>query len=243
MRCNIYNSRNFICSLEGQYNSCGCYNLQQQKFYMLLRELQHSNYSKISTIVEILYAPQRLKEGKSQQYLQQQKFYMLLRVIMNCTGVQLSTIVEILYAPQSIFFSRLRGIIYNSRNFICSLEIRINTSIVLIYNSRNFICSLERQISNSNIIKSTIVEILYAPQRIPDDFKTYVSTIVEILYAPQSLYRGLRFEYLQQQKFYMLLRVVVILHLTLIYNSRNFICSLESKSVILTENFVKYITK
>ena len=95
----IYNSRNFICGLDGKYlitsvlsttveilyvvqtskPSHSFSNLQQQKFYMWFRQATRATYTVGSTTVEILYVVQTISSVSSMFYLQQQKFYMWFR--------------------------------------------------------------------------------------------------------------------------------------------------------------------
>ena len=143
----IYNSRNFIQSLDHLYSSFFQQYLQQQKFYLVFR---------LGPVVRRIPC-----------HLQQQKFYLVFR--LRSRGYHLlSTIVEILFSLQTFGRQVNQPIIYNSRNFIQSLDKTIQGYFrnylqqqkfylvfrpladavwLWIYNSRNFIQSLDRKFS------------------------------------------------------------------------------------------------
>ena len=159
----IYNSRNFICGLDVFHIHVLIISTTVEILYVVQTK-QRSGRGYSSTTVEILYVVQTRTATICLLYLQQQKFYMWFR--------------------QIIFFIE-KVYIYNSRNFICGLDIR----------------------HHRKRAQSTTVEILYVVQTTtkPDAMLDLQQQKFYMWFRRTMMCQTLC-QNLQQQKFYMWFR-------------------------------------
>ena len=142
----IYNSRNYICLLDTDLLLFQETDLQQQKLYLSFRPATGLKGYKVSTTVEIIFVFQTRKHTEVNELSTTVEIIFVFQtfrtwgtplisttveiifVFQTCVGDKpsyISTTVEIIFVFQTFAQPVLQQEIYNSRNYICLLDIKL----------------------------------------------------------------------------------------------------------------------